>query len=68
MINSIRTMNTKKKFDLKEKLPAYCDYNCKYAAFAPEDFIGACRREQAVYCKLVDKFNNKNSKCLVKKQ
>jgi hypothetical protein len=60
-------MNNKKKSILKEKLPTYCDYNCKHAVFAPEDSIGACRREQAVYCKLVEKFNNKNAKCLVKK-
>jgi hypothetical protein len=60
-------MKNKKKSILEEKLPAYCDYSCKHAAFAPEDSTGACRRDQAVYCKLVEKFNNKNSKCLVKK-
>ncbi|MBA4311617.1 MAG: hypothetical protein C0417_03200 [Chlorobiaceae bacterium] len=67
MINLITLMNRKKSI-IKEKLPAYCDYSCKYAAFAPEDSTGACRREQAVYCKLVGKFNNKNANCLVKKK
>jgi hypothetical protein len=66
MIDLITLMNGKKKLILKEKLPAYCGYSCKYADFTLEDSIGACRREQAVYCKLAGKFNNKNSKCLVK--
>lgn len=59
-------MKSKEKSISKEKLPAYCDYSCNHASFAPEDSIGACRREQVVYCKLIGKFNNKNAKCLVK--
>ena len=50
LANLICLMNNNKKSILEEKHPAYCDYNCKHAAFAPEDSTGACRREQAVYC------------------
>ncbi len=45
-------------------LPSYCDYNCPYATFAPTDAVGACRREQAVYCTLIKKYNNKNARCI----
>jgi hypothetical protein len=46
-------------------LPSYCDYSCKYAAFAGKNLSGACNREAAVYCNLLRKYNNKNAKCLV---
>lgn len=58
-------MIKKKISKIKPQLPLYCDFACEHSAFAPEDSTGACRREQAVYCKLVGKFNNKNAKCLV---
>ncbi|MFN0157868.1 MAG: hypothetical protein ACKVRP_07335 [Bacteroidota bacterium] len=45
-------------------LPLFCDYTCRHAEFAPADASGACRREQAVYCALFKKFNNKNNRCL----
>ncbi len=44
-------------------LPKFCDYSCRYGSFAPADAVGACRREQAVYCKLLKEFNNKNAPC-----
>jgi hypothetical protein len=48
----------------EQPLPAFCDYTCPNAAFAPHDASGACRREQAVYCSLTKKYNNKNARCL----
>lgn len=46
------------------RLPTFCDYTCIHAAFAPQDASGACRREQAVFCSLKKKYNNKNARCL----
>ena len=48
------------------ELPVFCDYTCTYAAFAPDDAIGACRKELAVYCTLLEQFNNKNSRCIAR--
>jgi hypothetical protein len=45
-------------------LPLFCDFSCPHAAFPPADAVGACRREQAVYCTLLEKYNNKNAKCI----
>ncbi|HTP13822.1 MAG TPA: hypothetical protein VMM37_09330 [Bacteroidota bacterium] len=62
-------MNTEKKVGttttkgLPKDLPAYCDFTCRYAAFAPPESVGACRREQAVHCTLLRQFNQKNSPC-----
>ncbi len=56
----------KKKFDVTD-LPKYCDFSCRFASFAPADAVGACRREQAVYCTLLKEFNNKNSHCAARK-
>jgi hypothetical protein len=47
-------------------LPQFCDYACPHAHFPPADAVGACRREQAVYCSLLKKFNNRNNKCIAK--
>ncbi len=55
-----------KRFDTTN-LPKYCDFTCKFASFAPEDAVGACRREQAVYCTLLKEFNNKNAPCAARK-
>jgi hypothetical protein len=64
------TKLTRKK-SIKKKpevtLPMFCDFTCKYAEFAEKDSVGACRREQAVFCSLEKKYNNKNAKCLLKK-
>lgn len=49
------------------ELPQFCDYLCKHASFAPSDSVGACRREQAVYCVLLKRYNNKNASCLARK-
>jgi len=46
--------------------PQFCDFDCCYAAFAPPDASGACRREQAVWCTLQKQHNNKNARCLVR--
>ncbi len=46
-----------------DPLPLFCDFTCSHSAFAPPDASGACRREQAVYCALLCRFNNKNSRC-----
>ncbi len=56
----------KKKFDVKD-LPQYCDFTCAFASFAPADAVGACRREQAVYCTILREFNNKNARCAARK-
>jgi hypothetical protein len=45
-------------------LPEFCDYLCPHADFAPADASGACRRDQAVYCRLFRAFHNKNQTCL----
>jgi len=47
-----------------EKLPLFCDYQCPHAAFPPVDAVGACRREQAVWCGWFSEYNNKNARCL----
>jgi hypothetical protein len=55
----------KKKKEIPKDLPMFCDFSCTYASFGKEDVSGACRREQAVYCTILKKYNNKNNKCLV---
>jgi len=57
----------KKHKEVPKDLPMFCDFSCKYASFGKEDVSGACRREQAVYCTILRKYNNKNNKCLVTK-
>jgi len=54
------------KPSIKSNLPDYCDYSCPHADFAPKDIVGDCRKEQAVYCTLLKRFNNKNNACLAK--
>jgi hypothetical protein len=49
-----------------DDLPLYCDFNCPKADFPPADAVGACRREQAVWCSVLREFNAKNSRCKVK--
>jgi len=46
--------------------PEFCDFSCKYAAFAGKELIGDCRKELAVFCKHFKKYNNKNNRCLGK--
>lgn len=45
-------------------LPEFCDYECPHAAFSSPDASGACRRDQAIWCELSTRFNNKNARCL----
>jgi hypothetical protein len=47
-----------------DALPMFCDFTCPHAAFASPEATGACRREQAVYCGLVDAYNTKHRPCL----
>ncbi len=47
-----------------EAYPEFCDFDCRHAAFAPPDAVGACRKEQGIYCLRFKTFNNKNSRCL----
>jgi hypothetical protein len=49
------------------QLPIFCDFSCPHADFS-SDVSGACRREQAVYCRLKKEYNNKNNRCLVRAQ
>ncbi len=48
--------------------PLFCDFSCPHAGFAPSDAVGACRREQAVYCAFFRSLNDKNSLCLSRKK
>jgi hypothetical protein len=48
-------------------LPLFCDYSCPHASFAAPSSVGACRREQGVYCTLFKAHNNKNSVCVGRK-
>ena len=50
----------------KKTLPLFCDYTCKFGEFSDPNAIGACRKELAVWCSLLKKYNNKNNKCLAK--
>ncbi|MAT39689.1 MAG: hypothetical protein CL946_08815 [Ectothiorhodospiraceae bacterium] len=43
--------------------PMYCDYSCEHAEFPEPDAVGACRRDQGVWCKEAKKYNTKNKKC-----
>jgi hypothetical protein len=45
-------------------LPEFCDFDCPHATFSPPDASGACRRDQAVWCTLTSRYNNKNARCL----
>jgi hypothetical protein len=45
-------------------LPEFCDFDCPHASFSPPDASGACRRDQAVWCALIGRYNNKNARCL----
>jgi len=46
--------------------PSFCDYFCKFAKFSDPNSIGACRKELAVWCSKLNRYNNKNNKCLLK--
>jgi hypothetical protein len=48
-------------------LPAFCDFSCPHASFAEASSVGACRREQGIYCTLFRSYNNKNSTCISRK-
>jgi len=48
--------------------PLFCDFSCPHAGFAPTQAVGACRREQAVYCAFFRELNNKHSLCLERKK
>jgi len=48
-------------------LPLFCDYSCRYAAFPPVSAVGACRREQAVFCSILKTYRRKNDRCAARK-
>lgn len=50
----------------RAQVPPFCDYSCRHADFPPEDTVGACRRELAVWCTALARFNNKNNRCLLR--
>ena len=60
-------MANKRSIVLVPQVPPqeYCDFSCLYATFAPKDAVGDCRKEQAVYCTFLARFNNKNNRCIV---
>jgi hypothetical protein len=66
MTSAGSTKRKKHRGIVSSQLPMFCDFGCTYAAFPPVDAAGACRREQAVYCTVLEKYNNKNNRCLVK--
>ncbi len=47
--------------------PPYCDYRCRHAEFGPPEASGACRRDLAVFCRLLGRYNTKNARCLLEK-
>ena len=50
----------------RAQVPPFCDYSCRHADFPPADTVGACRRELAVWCTALARFNNKNNRCLLR--
>jgi hypothetical protein len=60
------TKRKKQRNIVLAQLPMFCDFGCTYATFPPVDAAGACRREQAVYCTALKKYNNKNNRCLAR--
>jgi len=56
----------KKTKESAKDFPLFCDYLCKHASFGKKGVSGACRREQAVYCTFLKKYNNKNNRCLAR--
>ncbi|HUL45183.1 MAG TPA: hypothetical protein VLY03_12595 [Bacteroidota bacterium] len=63
---SVRKGSAGKRLSDRSTLPQFCDYTCPHSDFAPKDFTGDCRKELAVYCTLLKKFNNKNNRCLAR--
>ena len=67
-LRSITSTSSKQNHTTSESLPQYCDYSCPHATFAPTEASGACRREAAVFCTLLRKYNNKNAGCIARRQ
>jgi hypothetical protein len=68
MKKQLRKKNRKTAASPALAFPAFCDFSCPHADFAPTQSVGACRREQAIYCTYYRKLNNKHSLCLARKQ
>lgn len=47
-----------------EEFPQYCDYSCKFSAFADPCAVGACRRDVGVWCSRANRLHSKHTKCL----
>jgi hypothetical protein len=48
-------------------VPLICDLTCPHAGFAPASAVGACRRDQAIWCARFGRLNNKHTLCLGRK-
>jgi hypothetical protein len=66
--NQVRLESAAGRTGRRENYPLHCDLTCRFAGFAPPAAVGACRRDQAVYCTAFSALNNKNSLCLGRKQ
>jgi hypothetical protein len=49
------------------EFPMICDLTCPHADFAPASAVGACRRDQAIWCVHFGRLNNKHTRCLGRK-
>ncbi len=66
-ISPLRTRKRPRHAPSPGAFPLFCDFSCPHAGFAPGDAVGACRRDQAVFCAFFRRLNNKNSLCLNRK-
>ncbi len=44
-------------------IPAFCDYTCPHANFAPPETAGICRTMAGVWCGKLAELVNKNAAC-----
>lgn len=64
----MKKMNPRARPRVPANLPAFCDYGCPHAGFPPPDAVGACRREQAVFCGILGNLTPKNGTCRVRQE
>jgi hypothetical protein len=48
---------------LLPQIPAFCDFTCPHADFAPPETAGICRTMSAVWCRQLRELVNKNARC-----
>jgi hypothetical protein len=46
--------------------PEYCDFTCPKADFGNPNVAGACRRDIAVWCVALQRYNAKHARCLLR--